>query len=499
VLASRSPATARDRAARFADRRPPPHWPFAARDGLSDASAAVSPAFPVAPRVPASSEPGLSRSTVANAGSTNATWSTVTNAGRTNATSCWCSTTAPNRALNQLYLVLSIPPPPPPPLSHLQVLARRRGTHAAATVRGCLGAGPSSSLAGAAATAAAATGAKPLVEGWSASAGGADLAPAGPYPAADDDLNCPEGDGGRAAGALRRDAPLPGVSGVSGTTRPRWNDIDADARDSPYLVGRYVGAIFENLKRAEGTRAPDPNYLARQPDVTPQMRAILVDWLVEVAEEYRLNSETLYLSVNYIDRFLSRQFVPKAQIQLVGVTCLLLASKYEEIYAPQVDEFCYITDNTYTRTDVLAMEQTVLRRLEFQLTAPTGKTFLRRFLRAAQADTLLDYLAGFLCELALTEYEVLAFPPSQTAAASVLLALHTLERRWTPTLEHFTGYRASDLEQPVRLLHAAAERVRRPDALPAVRDKYATPRFKCVSKLMMPRDLPDALFSDDLV
>ena len=82
------------------------------------------------------------------------------------------------------------------------------------------------------------------------------------------------------------------------------------------------------------------------------MRAILVDWLVEVAEEYRLHPQTLHVAVSYIDRFLSEMSVQRGKLQLVGVTCMLLAAKFEEIYPPAVDEFVYITDNTYTRDQV---------------------------------------------------------------------------------------------------------------------------------------------------
>ena len=120
-----------------------------------------------------------------------------------------------------------------------------------------------------------------------------------------------------------------------------------------------------------------------QSDVNPAMRSILVDWLVEVAQEYRLTSDTLFLSIAYIDRFLSLLDVKRSRLQLVGVTCMLVASKYEEIYAPQVEEFCYITDNTYTREQMLDMEAEVLNTLAFDITQPTTKTFLRRFIKAA--------------------------------------------------------------------------------------------------------------------
>jgi cyclin A len=64
-------------------------------------------------------------------------------------------------------------------------------------------------------------------------------------------------------------------------------------------------------------------------------------------------------------------------MQLLGVACLLIASKYEEICPPQVEELCYISDNTYTKDEVLKMEASVLKYLKFEMTAPTTKCFLR--------------------------------------------------------------------------------------------------------------------------
>ena len=108
-------------------------------------------------------------------------------------------------------------------------------------------------------------------------------------------------------------------------------------------------------------RRPCINYMeVVQQDVNTNMRAILVDWLVEVSQEYKLVSETLFLAINYIDRFLSQAPAPRRKLQLVGITCMLVAAKYEEIYAPQIEEICYITDNTYTRDEMLAMEQQVM-------------------------------------------------------------------------------------------------------------------------------------------
>jgi hypothetical protein len=79
------------------------------------------------------------------------------------------------------------------------------------------------------------------------------------------------------------------------------------------------------------------------------MRAILVDWLIEVHLKFKLKSETLFLTVNLIDRFLERQKVSRNKLQLVGVTAMMIASKYEEIYPPQIGDFAYITDKAVSK------------------------------------------------------------------------------------------------------------------------------------------------------
>ena len=82
------------------------------------------------------------------------------------------------------------------------------------------------------------------------------------------------------------------------------------------------------------------------------MRSILIDWLVEVVDEFQLSPQTLFLAVAYTDRYLSQVSIPRAKLQLVGTTCLYLASKFEEIYPPEIGEFAYITDDTYNKKQV---------------------------------------------------------------------------------------------------------------------------------------------------
>lgn len=107
-----------------------------------------------------------------------------------------------------------------------------------------------------------------------------------------------------------------------------------------------------NYSYSKQKSRPNSAYMGKQDDINSSMRAILVDWLVEVGEEYKLLPQTLYLTVSYIDRFLSSMRVVRGKLQLVGTACMLLASKFEEIYPPEVSEFVYITDDTYTAKQV---------------------------------------------------------------------------------------------------------------------------------------------------
>ena len=133
--------------------------------------------------------------------------------------------------------------------------------------------------------------------------------------------------------------------------------------------------------------------MTKQPDISHSMRSILVDWLVEVAEEYKLQTETLYLAVAYIDRFLSYMSVQRSKLQLVGTACMFIAAKYEEIYPPDVGEFVYITDDTYNKRQVLRMEHLVLKVLGFDLSGPSANVFLSQMSELSKTEEKTKHLA----------------------------------------------------------------------------------------------------------
>lgn len=271
-------------------------------------------------------------------------------------------------------------------------------------------------------------------------------------------------------------------------------DIDENA-DIVINVPEYAAEIHEYLKKAELNHRAKAGYMKKQPDINNSMRAILVDWLVEVAEEYRLSSETLYLAVNYIDRFLSSMVVLRKKLQLVGTACMLIASKLEEIYPPEVSEFVYITDDTYTDKEVRKMENMVLKVLSFDLSVPTVLSFLDRYEKAADVPANLSkkfsFLTRYLCELTLQDADPhLKYLPSTLAASSVVLALHTLDLpSWSSSLEHYTGFQQAGLNDCISDLHRTFSMAPN-NAQKAIREKYSESRFMGVATIPPPSTIP---------
>ena len=134
------------------------------------------------------------------------------------------------------------------------------------------------------------------------------------------------------------------------------------------------------------------------------------------------------MQINLLDRSLSMFAVQRQKLQLLGCAVMLLASKYEEIYAPPVDDFVYISDSTYTKEEVLGMERQVLHHLQFRLTVSTQWTFLLRFLKVAVSGEQEKFLARYLLELALLSYGMIKYQPSEIAAAALNLGRQTLRK-----------------------------------------------------------------------
>ena len=107
------------------------------------------------------------------------------------------------------------------------------------------------------------------------------------------------------------------------------------------------------------------------------MRRILVEWLVNIQNKFRLTQETLFEGICYMDKVLCNKMNFKLQeLQLIGITCLWMAAKYEEVYSPPIKHFAEMSDSAYTKSDILRMEELIIKILDFNLTFPTRYHFL---------------------------------------------------------------------------------------------------------------------------
>ncbi|XP_070599353.1 G2/mitotic-specific cyclin-B1 [Erythrolamprus reginae] len=261
-------------------------------------------------------------------------------------------------------------------------------------------------------------------------------------------------------------------------------DVDSDDVSDPNLCSEYVKDIYNYLKVLETQQSVKENYLAGH-EITGNMRAILIDWLVQVHMKFKLLQETMYMAVAIIDRFLQNNKVAKRMLQLVGVTAMFIASKYEEMYPPEISDFSYVTDHTYSTLQIRQMEMKILRSLDFSLGRPLPLHFLRRASKIGEVDIEQHALAKYLMELSLVDYEMVHYPPSQIAAAAFCLSAKVLEEgEWTPILQHYMYY-TEDTLIPV-MQHLAKNVISVNDKLTkhmTIKNKYASSKHGKISTI----------------
>ncbi|KAJ1285853.1 hypothetical protein BS78_03G309900 [Paspalum vaginatum] len=269
--------------------------------------------------------------------------------------------------------------------------------------------------------------------------------------------------------------------GINEKPRLLIEDIDKLDVNNELAVVDYIEDIYTYYKTAEHERRPC-DYIEAQVEINSKMRAILADWIIEVHHKFELMPETLYLTMHIIDQYLSLQPVLRRELQLVGVSAMLIACKYEEIWAPEVNDFILISDSAYTREQILTMEKGILNKLEWNLTVPTVYMFLVRFLKAAspgiKIENEMENLVFFFAELSLMQYGLVTHLPSVVAASAVYAARLTLKRAplWTDTLTHHTGFRESELIECTKMLVSA--HLTAPESkLRVVYKKYSSEQF----------------------
>jgi len=165
---------------------------------------------------------------------------------------------------------------------------------------------------------------------------------------------------------------------------------------------------------------PKPLYIDFQYDINRKMRAILIDWLIDVHYKFKLVPSTLYVTINLIDRFLSLHIMVRQKLQLLGISSMLLASKYEEVYAPETRDFVYISNNVYSKEDIFKMEILICTTLEYTFHISSPIFFISYFSKILDASQEEIIFSVYIFELHLVDYDSLAFQVDVISIGSIL-------------------------------------------------------------------------------
>ncbi|KAH7132633.1 cyclin-like protein [Dendryphion nanum] len=256
-------------------------------------------------------------------------------------------------------------------------------------------------------------------------------------------------------------------------------DVEDEQWDTS-MVAEYGEEIFSYMHDLEERLKPNATYMDHQSEIQWSMRSVLMDWLVQVHNRFTLLPETLFLAVNYVDRFLSAKVVSLGKLQLVGATALFVAAKYEEINCPSVQEIVYMVDGAYTADEVLKAERFMLSMLQFELGWPGPMSFLRRISKADDYDLETRTLAKYFLEITIMDERFVGCSPSFLSAGAHCLARFMLKKGdWSLAHVHYSGYTLQQIANLVMIMLECCENPQKHHA--AVYEKYTDKRYKRAS------------------
>jgi len=255
-----------------------------------------------------------------------------------------------------------------------------------------------------------------------------------------------------------------------------------DETDEKYrnaaLCAEYTPFLYSYLRHMEQKLAIRKDFMQGM-HINGRIRGVLIDWLIDVHNQFKLLQETLYLAIFLLDRFMQLDgvHIKRSRYQLVGVTALFTASKIEEMYPPEIRDFVYITDNSFTLADIKQMEMRMLSAIKFRIGRPLPLHFLRRYSKAGDVDILQHTLAKYLVELSQLDYDLAHVDPSELSAAALCLSLQLLSTDecevWSATLKYYSNYSEQDLMRTITKMAALATTASK-SSLKAVFNKYCS-------------------------
>jgi cyclin B len=184
-----------------------------------------------------------------------------------------------------------------------------------------------------------------------------------------------------------------------------------------------------------------------------------------------------------MDRYLSYCVIDKREYQLVAVASMLISCKYEEIYFPEIRDFIYITDKSFTKEEIIQMEYKILSSLNFDIFTISSFTFLERFSLSIEPNEVCYFLSHYFLELALVDSR-LDYPSSMKAISSLVISrkLLSLTPDYPYHLQKASGYGYEMLRNCIKDFCSIIDCSIKSN-LQAVRNKFSSDKYKGVSKI----------------
>ena len=257
------------------------------------------------------------------------------------------------------------------------------------------------------------------------------------------------------------------------------------------LLDDYGEDIFKNIKKDENTNVCDYSNkdLFRLQDkkfFNEKNRGIIFQWLVKNNHKWKLNDDTIYMAMNILDRYISKYKVENSEFQLVAISSYLIASKYEDIYPPYVDELSQICNFIYTNDDITRKEYEILSGLNFDILYNSSYKFLT-FLHsiADKENKKLLFLAQLILELSLENVDILEYSQSKRACAALLLAkrIMQIKRTWND-LRFYYDYNENEIKNIQKKMIILLNNVIKNKSKNSVFEKFESSRYKSVSSFI---------------
>ena len=194
--------------------------------------------------------------------------------------------------------------------------------------------------------------------------------------------------------------------------------------NSTLLPFEYLNDIWESFIDKE--KLNDYSFkdiISTQTDIKESMRCILIDWIISIQNKFFMKKNTLFLTINLIDRYLSKKSIHRTKFQLLGVSSLFIACKYEEIYMKNINQFVELTARAFDKNEILEMEKTIIDLVDFNLDLPLSDDFFD-ILSTVYKFNEKEYNFGyFLLEAFLLDITCCEYKQSQIALATCFIVL----------------------------------------------------------------------------